>query len=736
MRKQYHWSVKLLAMVLVLVSAVGLALSGASVILNLNMGFYEPDASLEERLQAEVEEDLNWLTYESSEAIAAQYLMNSYTTANSVEREIWQQCFNQWCDTNDSKEYSYNIYSSSGAALASGSVTAADGAPVEYVDTYTHTLSMNMGTIVDLGSNQRGFPSYDVWTAEYREDYDWVDYSGSPLPDVDQRAHWYDLWDVDHHIYRVEYFDDIDLRVEILLTQEDIDEVVADGSTYPFQTAYRFRGFDIGAAVVSAIVLIAGTIYLCFGAGKKPYTMEIHPRFTNCIPLDLYAVAAGFCMILPAALGFRFLRSTEDAASLFYFRLYLAVYGLCAMAMALMAVTFLMALCAQVRLGKGQWLRRTVIGRCWNRFWGWIKRLVGKVTGPISDADLGAKAKGFLPKVVHWVRGTYKTMPLMWQWLILYGGLFIVTLWVAITFRYHEGWAFLLVAVAGFLIVLYTGYGFGKLRDAAKRMSEGDLDTKIDTFNEFLYGNFAEFAGDLNHLGDTCIDAAHEKMKSERMKSELITNVSHDIKTPLTSIINYVGLLQMAETEEQRKEYLEVLERQSQRLKKLIEDLMEMSKASSGNISAELTENDIIEAINQALGEFSDRMGNLNLNVVFRQRDESLTAVFDGKLLWRVMSNVLSNVVKYALPGTRVYVDVAADGTKVFLSIKNISREPLNITADELMERFVRGDASRNSEGNGLGLNIAKGLMEVQGGGLELTVDGDLFKITLTLNRN
>ena len=290
-----------------------------------------------------------------------------------------------------------------------------------------------------------------------------------------------------------------------------------------------------------------------------------------------------------------------------------------------------------------------------------------------------------------------------------------------------------LVSLVGFLIVLYTSYGFSKLRDAAKRMSQGDLDTKIDTYEEFLYGNFAEFAEDLNALGDTCIDAALEKMKSERMKSELITNVSHDIKTPLTSIINYVDLLQKTDSEEERKEYLEVLDRQSQRLKKLIEDLMEMSKASSGNVVVELAENDIIEAVNQALGEFADRMENLGLQVIFRQSHQSIYTKFDGKLLWRVLSNILSNVVKYALPGTRVYVDVEVTDSNVLLSIKNISRESLNISAEELMERFVRGDESRNSEGNGLGLNIARSLMEVQGGSLDLTVDGDLFKVTLTL---
>ena len=215
------------------------------------------------------------------------------------------------------------------------------------------------------------------------------------------------------------------------------------------------------------------------------------------------------------------------------------------------------------------------------------------------------------------------------------------------------------------------------------------------------------------------------------MKTELITNVSHDIKTPLTSIINYVDLLQKAQTEEERKEYLEVLDRQSQRLKKLIDDLMDMSKASTGNMTVDITKVDAVEAVNQALGEFADKLDRAMLSPVFRHDDKSLPMMADGRLVWRVLSNLLGNAVKYAMPGTRLYIDLSQMGGKVILSVKNISREELNIGADELMERFVRGDDSRNTEGSGLGLNIAKSLMELQKGELQLLVDGDLFKVTL-----
>ena len=323
-------------------------------------------------------------------------------------------------------------------------------------------------------------------------------------------------------------------------------------------------------------------------------------------------------------------------------------------------------------------------------------------------------------------------LPLTWQWVLASTALWALMLFCCFVGSWNwEPWLIILGALLTAALVFCGAWSFGKLRDGAKKMSEGNLEEKIDS--KFLPGCFGEFAGHLNALGDTCIEAAKQQMKSERMKSELITNVSHDIKTPLTSIINYVDLLQMTDDEAQRAEYLEVLSRQSQRLKKLIEDLMEMSRANSGNVAVEITPTDVTEAVNQALGEFADTLESCGLKILCRTPAEPVMALCDGKHLWRVLSNCLSNVVKYAMPGTRVYVDVTRQGQKVEISVKNISAQMLNISAGELMERFVRGDSARNTEGNGLGLNIAKSLMELQGGKLELVVDGDLFKVVLTL---
>ena len=222
-------------------------------------------------------------------------------------------------------------------------------------------------------------------------------------------------------------------------------------------------------------------------------------------------------------------------------------------------------------------------------------------------------------------------------------------------------------------------------------------------------------------------------MKSERTKTELITNVSHDIKTPLTSIVNYVDLLKGLEIENEcAKEYLDVLDRQSQRLRKLTEDLVEASKASAGSIPMELERTDAELLLTQALGEYEDRFRELQLEPVSRLSAGNTTIMADGKLLWRVFDNLLSNICKYSLPGTRVYLNTEVQNGYITVSFKNISRYALDISSEELMERFVRGDASRSTEGSGLGLSIARSLTTLQGGTFQISIDGDLFRADIS----
>ena len=223
--------------------------------------------------------------------------------------------------------------------------------------------------------------------------------------------------------------------------------------------------------------------------------------------------------------------------------------------------------------------------------------------------------------------------------------------------------------------------------------------------------------------------AVDERMKSERFRTELITNVSHDLKTPLTSIVSYVDLLKNEPIEsEKAREYIDVLDRQSQRLKKLTADLVDASKASSGALTVNPEPVDLGELVRQSAGEYAERFAAASLTPVLGLREEETVVTADGRLLWRVLDNLLTNAVKYSLPGTRVYLDVTKSPGTASISVKNISREALNIPAEELMERFVRGDASRSSEGSGLGLSIARSLTELMGGELRITLDGDLFK--------
>lgn len=226
--------------------------------------------------------------------------------------------------------------------------------------------------------------------------------------------------------------------------------------------------------------------------------------------------------------------------------------------------------------------------------------------------------------------------------------------------------------------------------------------------------------------------AVEERMKSERFKTELITNVSHDIKTPLTSIINYVDLLEKEKLDNPKaEEYLEVLERQSARLKKLIEDLMEASKASTGNLAVHLERLEAGVFLVQTVGEFEEKTMASNLELLIQKPETPVYIMADGRHFWRVIDNLMNNICKYAQPGTRVYINLEVSGEEVLMTFRNTSRYALNISSEELMERFVRGDSSRNTEGSGLGLSIAQSLMELMNGKMELYVDGDLFKVVL-----
>lgn len=323
---------------------------------------------------------------------------------------------------------------------------------------------------------------------------------------------------------------------------------------------------------------------------------------------------------------------------------------------------------------------------------------------------------------------TLVRLPLVWKTalvgLVIAGAEFL--LYINDFYRVRYG-VFLVMKLIELLAVLYIAVSLRTLQKGGEKLARGDFSSPIDT--KYLIGDFKRYGQELNDVQSGLEQAVQERMKAEHLKTELITNVSHDIKTPLTSIVNYVDLLKKEDMPSPAaREYIAVLDRQSHRLKKLTEDLVEASKASSGALNVELQPTDVNVLLSQIEGEYQERLAACHLTLVTQPPAPGTMIQADSRLLSRVMDNLVSNVCKYALENTRVYVTAAVRDGQAVISFKNVSRDELNISPDELMERFVRGDASRHSEGSGLGLSIARSLVQLQGGTFALSIDADLFR--------
>ena len=481
-----------------------------------------------------------------------------------------------------------------------------------------------------------------------------------------------------------------------LLPGAYLDTDTAQWQTLGLLMHHRYSLFYLVGFALLAFAALA--VFLCCIAGREP-SGKIAPKGLSLAPLDLYAGIAVLWGIFAGGL-IRYTQSWLMDASISSTPVIAAVA--LSFLMCLVTVAFLYAAAAQSKMERSFWWKNCILVR--------LAAALGKL------CRLGFRGCLSLMEM----------LPVVWRWLILVLG---VLLYFAAAFLLHSPLMAVIGAILTAALVGYMAWCYGRLYKAAHRMSQGNLSAQLS--REAMVGSFRSFAGNLNSLADTAAQEASRRMQSERMRAELITNVSHDIRTPLTSIINYVDLLQSADSREQAQSHLEVLGRQSQRLKKLIDDLMELSKASTGNIPVEIGEAGAVEAVTQALGEFSDQLEQAQLTPVFNPPAEEVYILCDGRLTWRVLSNLLNNAVKYAMPGTRLYIDLDQQGAFVSVSLKNISRQQLTVSAEELLERFVRGDTSRNTEGSGLGLNIAKSLMELQHGQFHLELDGDQFKITL-----
>ena len=454
----------------------------------------------------------------------------------------------------------------------------------------------------------------------------------------------------------------------------------------------------IAVAAVSFAVCLALFVFLLCAAGHKDGVPDIHLNWVDRIPLDLYLVCAFACGAGLFSIAVE-LTSASIAIAVFVVAVLLVFAVLLIMSVFMTLAT---------RFKSGAFWKNTIIF--------YILRFLART--------LRAIGTGISYCAVH--------LPLYWQAGLIFVGISLAELFVLAAFSRSAVvviWVIAKLAEAPLLVLLAVS--LQKLKSGGEALAAGNLNASVDL--NHMYGVLKHHGENLNSIAQGMQKAVQQQLKSERFRTDLITNVSHDIKTPLTSIVNYVDLLKKEDVQpEKAKEYIAVLDRQSARLKKLTEDLVEASKASSGTLPVHLEAVDVNVLLSQVSGEYQSRFELCRLEPIVKLAPESPQILADGKLLWRVFDNLLSNICKYAMPGTRVYFTSEVLDSRVQISFKNISNYPLDITADELMERFVRGDSSRSTEGSGLGLSIAQSLTGLQKGSFDLVVDGDLFKANIS----
>lgn len=464
-----------------------------------------------------------------------------------------------------------------------------------------------------------------------------------------------------------------------------------------YNRLHPFIRVCLWGAVVSFLLEVICLIYLSIVAGKRDDSGEVYLNFFDGIPTEiLFFIAAVFIVIFVFAFGGVW--EGHDGGG--FASLLSVSCGIIFFAAAFLLFFYL------------SFIRRIRAGVLWRHsILHWFTYGIG----------------------LFFTRRKSSTKMLAWFGLHLLACLCILPM-VSLTFNT----ALCMLGVALFAIlcgveavlIIREGIQRNKVMEGISKIAEGDLEYKIAEGE--LKGDNVKLAQAVNTIGEGLHRAVDESMKNERLQADLITNVSHDIKTPLTSIINYVDLLKREDLQNERAQnYIKVLDSKSQRLKQLAEDLVEASRISSGNINLEMVRINLVELVHQTEGEFAERFEERGLKVVSKLPTQAVVVLADGRRIWRVLENLYQNVAKYAMENTRVYVDLQADGEKVIFSIKNISKYPLNIEADELTERFIRGDISRSTEGSGLGLSIAQNLTTLMGGTFQIYLDGDLFKVMI-----
>ena len=516
--------------------------------------------------------------------------------------------------------------------------------------------------------------------------------------------------DVDLQVWNHTIDQSFDTKDFVFAVSVDTKFSVADSmadEAENYETYSKLMFPMLAGAIFGSVLWLIGMVWLTVTAGRKPEDEEIH---LNGFDRWYTEIAAG--AVIGIWLAGTIISGTLIAnSSLGYSHAVVTVIVTC-----LICGTYTMA---WFLIGYLSLVRRIKTGTLWkNSLIRKVLKWIGKCSGKLADF-----ARAFSRNTAEKIK------------VLLVGGAFLFLQFLIIGCVFSGAGVFLLalmaVDVAVMIFAIRKADGQDRIMDGLKKISDGELQYKIKT--DTLTGKQKVMAEYINNIGSGLDAAVENSLKKERMQTELITNVSHDLKTPLTSIINYVDLMKRENpTDPKIQEYLRILDEKSQRLKVLTEDVVEASKASTGNIKLEMNDIDFVEMVQQVIGEFEEKFQEKNLTMMVHFTDEPSIIYADGQRMWRVLENVFGNVVKYAMEGTRVYAEISNRNKKVTFSLKNISAQPLNISADELTERFIRGDVARNTEGSGLGLSIAKSLTELQGGEFKLYLDGDLFKVMIT----
>ncbi|MCQ2502485.1 MAG: HAMP domain-containing histidine kinase [Saccharofermentans sp.] len=470
---------------------------------------------------------------------------------------------------------------------------------------------------------------------------------------------------------------------------------------------YSIRYLIYVIVPVSLFLMIASFVALMYVSGRRNGTDEFVAGPLHKIPFDLLFVISSciwgaMLAVIATELDF------DDIASA------VCISGFC-----LIGLNILLGLCMSVagRIKQHTLVKNTIIFRLLKLLWKFLCA-IGRLFKKLHRFNMSL------------IRG----LPLIWKTGLAFAGISFLEILLVIWSDGDQGTAVLMWFIEKCILlpfVLYIVLTLRKLQKSGAALAGGDLTYHTDT--KGMLWDFKEHGENMNKIAVGMSIAVEDRLKSERMKTDLITNVSHDLKTPLTSIINYASLISEEPCENAKIiEYSEVLVRQSDKLKRLIEDLVEASKASTGNLEVALAPCDAGTFISQAGGEYEEKMQKVDLTLMTKKPEKELRIMADGRRMWRVFDNLMNNICKYALPGTRVYLGLEEKDGKAVITFKNTSREPLDMTEEELLERFTRGDSSRNTEGNGLGLAIAKSMTELQGGDLKLSTDGDLFKAILS----